>query len=220
MKLNKKTLIDLVAILGVALLAAAIAGLALFWNPAPPAKAPPHAALPPGTAPAGGDFTLQSSAGPVSLKDYRGKVVLLYFGYTYCPDICPTSLTATAQALTRLLPAELAQVQTIFVSVAPERDTPARLKDYAAFFHPSMIGVTGSPAEIAEVARRYGASYARQQLAGVSNYVVDHSALTYVVAPDGALAGNLPHVAPPDQVIAAIRKLLPSSATSKQGVQK
>lgn len=204
----------------IALLATASVGLALFWNPAPPAKAPPHAALPPGTAPSGGDFTLKSSAGPVSLKDYRGKVVLLYFGYTYCPDICPTSLTATAQALASLLPAELARVQTLFVSVDPERDTPERLKDYAAFFHPSMIGVTGSPAEIAEVARRYGASYARQQIAGVSNYVVDHSALTYVIAPDGALAGSLPHAAAPDRVVAEIRKHLSSSATSKQGAPK
>lgn len=220
MKPNKKTLIDLAAILGVALLATGIVGLALFWHPAPPAKAPPHAALPPGTAPAGGDFTLQSAAGPVSLKDYRGKVVLLYFGYTYCPDICPTSLAATAQALSSLAPAELARVQTIFVSVDPERDTPERLRDYAAFFHPSMIGVTGSPAEIAELARRYGASYARQQLAGASNYVVDHSALTYVVAPDGHLAGSLPHAAPPDKVVAEIRKQLASSATFNQGEMK
>ena len=103
-------------------------------------------ALPTTSAPTGGDFTLQSATGPVTLKDYRGKVVLLYFGYTYCPDICPTSLTATAQALGQLAPAELARVQTLFVSVDPERDTPARLKDYGAFFHPSIIGVTGTAA--------------------------------------------------------------------------
>jgi protein SCO1 len=200
----------------IAVLAAAIVGLALFWHPAPPpvSNKPPHAALPAGGTPAGGDFTLQSATGPVSLKDYRGKVALVYFGYTYCPDICPTSLAATAQALGQLAPAELARVQTIFISVDPERDTPARLKDYGAFFHPSIVGVTGTPAEIAEVAKRYGASYAKQQVAGASNYVVDHSALTYVVAPDGRLAGTLPHAAPPDQVVAAIRKSL---STSPQG---
>lgn len=195
----------------VTLLAAAIVGLVLFWNPAPPAKAPPHGALPSGTAPTGGDFTLQSASGPVSLTDHRGKVVLLYFGYTYCPDICPTSLTATAQGLAGLAPAELARVQMIFVSVDPDRDTPERLKDYAPFFHPSIIGVTGTKAQIDDVARRYGASYAKQEIAGVANYVVDHSALTYVIAPDGRLVGSLPHAASPQQVTAEIRKWLPQS---------
>jgi len=201
------------------LLAAASVGLALFWHPAAttgPLK-PPHSALPTTAAPTGGDFTLQSAAGPVSLRDYRGKVVLLYFGYTYCPDICPTSLTATAQALASLAPAELARVQTIFVSVDPERDTPERLKDYAPFFHPSIIGVTGTAAEIADVAKRYGASYAKQQFAGAASYVVDHSALTYVIAPDGRLVGSLPHAAPPAQVIAEIRKWL---TQSNQGEKK
>lgn len=194
----------------IALLAAAIVGLALFWNPAPPAGPlkPPHSALPAAVAPAGGDFTLQSASGPVSLKDYRGKLVLLYFGYTYCPDICPTSLAATAQGLNSLAPPELARVQTLFVSVDPERDTPQRLKEYAPFFHPSIIGITGTDAQIADVAKRYGASYARQQIAGVANYVVDHSALTYVIAPDGRLVGSLPHAAPPEQVAAEIRKWL------------
>ena len=207
--MSNRTLLVLIAAL-----AAAIIGLTLFWNPAPPAAKAPHAALPAGTAPAGGDFTLQSATGPVALKDFRGKVVLVYFGYTYCPDICPTSLTATAQALGQLAPGELARVQTIFISVDPERDTPARLKDYGAFFHPSIVGVTGTPAEVAEVAKRYGASYAKQQLAGAANYVVDHSALTYVVAPDGRLVGTLPHAAAPDAVVAEIRKWL---STSTQG---
>jgi protein SCO1/2 len=200
----------------VALVAATIVALALFWNPAPAGKAP-HTALPATTLPAGGDFTLQSATGPVSLKDHRGKVVLVYFGYTYCPDICPTSLSATAQALGKLEPAELARVQTIFVSVDPERDTPARLKDYGAFFHPSIVAVTGTPAQIEEVARRYGASYARQQVSGASNYVVDHSALTYVVAPDGRLVSTLPHAAPPNKVVAEIRKWL---STSTQGASQ
>jgi protein SCO1/2 len=194
----------------IAAIAATIAGIALFWNPAPPAAEAQ-------AAPPGGDFTLQSADGPVSLASYRGKVVLVYFGYTYCPDICPTSLTATAQALGRLTPAELARVQVIFVSVDPERDTPERLKDYGAFFHPAIVGVTGTPAAIAEVAKRYGASYAKQQLAESANYVVDHSALTYVVAPDGRLVGSLPHAAAPDRVVAEIRKWLP---TSNQGASQ
>lgn len=186
------------------LLVAAIVGVALFWHPVPD-KAP-HATLPAANTASGGDFTLQSAAGPLALKDYRGKVVLLYFGYTYCPDICPTALAATAQGLSALAPAELAQVQTIFISVDPERDTPARLKEYGAFFHPSILGATGTPLEVAEVARRYGASYARKEIAGASNYVVDHSSLTYIIAPDGRLVGTLPHAAPTAAVVAAVRQ--------------
>lgn len=197
------------------LLVVAIVGVALFWHPVPD-KAP-HATLPAANAASGGDFILQSAAGPLALTDYRGKVVLLYFGYTYCPDICPTALAATALGLSALAPAELAQVQTIFISVDPERDTPARLKEYAAFFHPSILGATGTPQEIAEVARRYGASYARQEIAGASSYVVDHSSLTYVIAPDGRLVGTLPHAAPAAAVVAAIRQQISplSSGASK-----
>ena len=205
-----------ILLLAIAALAATIAALALLWQPTPE-KTAPHAALPVATAPVGGDFTLQSAAGPVSLKDYRGKVVLVYFGYTYCPDICPTALTATAQALNSLSAGELARVQTLFVSVDPARDTPERLKDYAPFFHPSIIGITGTAAQIDDVARRYGASYAIQRIAGAANYVVDHSSLTYVVAADGRLVGSLPHAAPPEKVAAEIRKWL---SPSNQGASQ
>ncbi|MBU0751326.1 MAG: SCO family protein [Gammaproteobacteria bacterium] len=194
----------------IAVLVATIVALALLWNP-PASTTVPHTALPSATAPTGGNFTLQSASGPVSLTDYRGKLVLLYFGYTYCPDICPTALTATAQALNSLTPAELARVQTLFISVDPERDTPDRLKEYAPFFHPSIIGITGTASQIDDVARRYGASYAKQQLAGAANYVVDHTSLTYVVAPDGRLVGSLPHAAPPEKVAAEVRKWLSQS---------
>lgn len=141
------------------LLATLVIGLAIFWQPEIPERPLPKAALQ-----AAGDFTLQSAAGPVSLKDYRGKVVLIYFGYTYCPDVCPTSLAATAQGLALLKPEELAKVAMIFISVDPERDTPARLKDYAEFFHPSIVGVTGTPDKVADVAKRYGVFYARQKV--------------------------------------------------------
>ena len=109
----------LMAIAG--LLAALVLGLAFFWQPELPERPLPKAALA-----EGGDFTLQSADGPVSLKDFRGKVVLVYFGYTYCPDICPTSLAATAEGLKLLTPDELARVAMIFVSVDPKRDTPAQ----------------------------------------------------------------------------------------------
>ncbi len=186
------------------LLAALVLGLAFFWQPELPERPLPVAA-----APAGGDFTLQSAGGPVALQDFRGKVVLVYFGYTYCPDICPTSLAATAEGLKLLSPEELARVAVIFVSVDPERDTPARLKEYGEFFHPAIIGVTGSVDEVAAIARRYGVFYARQPVATAGGgYVVDHTSDTYVVAPDGRLDGKIPHAAPPEQVAAEIRKRL------------
>jgi protein SCO1/2 len=194
------------------LLAAAIIGLALFWHPVPAKHERELAAPPPG-----GNFHIDTAQGRVSLQDYRGKVVLLYFGYTFCPDICPTSLVATAAALKALTPAELARVQTIFISVDPKRDTVKQLAEYVRFFHPSIIGATGTAEQIAEIAQRYGVSYILQPPDAAGNYVVDHSGLTYLIAPDGRLTGSLPHAAAQDHILAAIRSLLPVTV---QGVSK
>ena len=202
--MSQRSLIALV----IALAATAI-GLALFWQPQM-ATAPGNPATP-----AGGDFVLASADGPFDTASLRGKVVLIYFGYTYCPDICPTSLSATSQALRQLMATELEQVNVVFVSVDPERDTPARLKDYVAFFHPNIIGVTGTADQISAAARRYGAIYARQDIGGATGYAVDHSAWTYVVAPDGHLAGQLAHGASVEQIVAAIRKSLPPPSPAK-----
>ncbi len=186
------------------LLAALVLGLAFFWHPELPERPLPMAA-----APAGGDFTLQSAGGPVALQNFRGKLVLVYFGYTYCPDICPTALAATAEGLKLLTPEELARVAVVFISVDPERDTPARLKEYAEFFHPAIIGVTGTPEELATIARRYGVFYARQSVETAGGgYVVDHTSDTYVVGVDGKLDGKIAHATPPEQVAAEIRKRL------------
>ena len=109
------------------------------------------------TAARGGDFTLTSADGPATLADQRGRVVLIYFGYASCPDICPTSLAFITAALRALTPAELERVRVVFISVDPARDTPEKLKQYAGHFHPNIIGVTGSPGTLADVATRYGA---------------------------------------------------------------
>lgn len=186
-----------------ACLAALVIGLALFWHPEPPTREIPVA-----RGPEGGDFTLTSADGPVSLTAYRGKVVLVYFGYTFCPDICPTSLTATAEGLKRLQPEELARVAVIFVSVDPERDTPMHLKEYAAFFHPAIVGVTGTAEEIAAVARRYGVFYARQKVDTAGGYVMDHTSDTYAVGPTGVLVGRIAHGSSPETVAGEIRKYL------------
>lgn len=186
------------------LLAVVLAGVALFWEPEMPERPIPRIQMA-----AGGDFSLQSAGGPVALQDFRGKLVLVYFGYTYCPDICPTSLAATAGGLNLLSPEELAKVAMIFISVDPKRDTPARLKEYAEFFHPAIVGATGTPENIAEIAKRYGVFYAEQQVETAGGgYVVDHSSDTFVVAPDGRLVAKIAHETPPDQVVVAIRKYL------------
>lgn len=195
----------------IAALAALLVWLLAFWEPVPPRpvlKVQPHERLQLATRPQGGDFTLQGARGKVALQDFRGKVMLLYFGYTYCPDVCPTSLALLAQALSSLTPEELARVQAIFVSVDPERDSVERLAEYAPFFHPAIVGATGTPAQIAAVAAQYGASYAKQPPNADGLYAVDHSSLTSVIDPEGRLVASLPHGSSPQQIVDAIRPLL------------
>ena len=177
------------------LLAAALAGC------------PEQRVEPPG-APRGGDFVLRSADGMVGTQALRGKVLLIYFGYTHCPDVCPASLAAGALALNTLSPGERGKVRLIMVSVDPERDTPARLKEYAAYFHPEMIGVTGSAEEIAAVARAFGAGYIRPPARPDGSYAVDHTTRTYVVAPDGRLAASLELNAPANKYLETVRGLL------------
>lgn len=191
-----------------ALLLALILWAAIYWQPAPD-----EAPLP-GTfaaRPVGGNFTLDGPGGTVSLHDFAGKLVLLQFGYTYCPDICPTSLTIVADALGRLSPAEQGRVQPLFVSVDPARDSVARLVEYTRFFHPAIIGLTGPEVRLQEIAGRYGAVFARQDQTSASSYVIDHTALTYLIDGRGRLVASLPHATPPDQLLAEIRKILSSN---------
>lgn len=157
----------------------------------------------------GGDFILNSSQGEFSLKQLRGKVVLLYFGYTKCPDVCPTSLATIAQALNELGEDELESVQAVFVSVDPKRDSFQVLDEYVSYFHPNIVGVTGSEREIAEIAKRYGVQYEEVALEGSSfGYAVNHSAKTYLITPEGELRFMFPHETPSFVILEAIRYLL------------
>jgi protein SCO1/2 len=158
--------------------------------------------------PAGGDFVLQSAAGPVDTKALRGNVLLIYFGYVNCPDICPVSMAAGAAALNALTPAERAKTRMIMISVDPERDTPAKLKDYVAYFHPAMIGAVGTAAETAVIAKSFGVGYVRQPTRPDGGYAVDHSSQTFVIGPDGKVAELLPMGVPTGKVVATVRKLL------------
>ena len=156
--------------------------------------------------PTGGDFTLNTVSGPVSLNDFKGKVVLIYFGYTMCPDICPTNLAMMSNAFSQMNENDLSQVQGIFVSVDPQRDTLKKLLEYTQYFHQSIMGMTSTPEVIRELADRYGAAYQKVVQESVANYAVDHSSETYVIDPKGNLVERLPHAAPPADILAAIRK--------------
>ncbi|WP_374328346.1 SCO family protein [Azonexus sp.] len=187
-----------------AALAALILGLLLFWHPDPGGRP----ATPPNPLPAGGDFSLQGAAGPVALHDYAGRLVIVYFGYTFCPDICPTTLNALVEAKALLTPEERQKLAVLFVSLDPQRDTPAHLKTYLEFFDPDFAGVTGEASQIAEIAARYGVIYKLQPPGEGGNYAVDHSAETFLVGPDGRLRARLAHGTPPAQMAALIRQYL------------
>lgn len=216
----------LIPLLLIAALAALLVWLVALWptgfRPSAPdgsstdpefAATAAHRQLGLAATPTGGDFRLTGATGPLALADLRGKVVLLYFGYTWCPDICPTNLALIALALRGLTPTELAGVQAVFVSVDPARDTAARLAEYTAYFHPQVLGVTGSEAEVARVAARYGAAYARSEQAdSAMGYAVDHSAHTYVIDPAGRLVETLDHATPADAIQAVIRRHLPAGS--------
>lgn len=190
----------------VILLAALLAGVAIFWKPEWS-----HSGSTASPLPAGGDFTVNSADGPVSLKDFRGRWTLLYFGYTFCPDICPTSLAATARALSQLSAEEREKVAVLFVSVDPERDTPGHLKEYARFFDENMLGATAAPEVLAEIARRYGVFYARAKVETAGGgYVVDHTADTFVIDPAGRLVGKLVHGTAPAEIAASLRQSMNS----------
>ena len=134
----------------------------------------------------GGNFTLVSKDGEVSLADFKGKVVLLFFGYTFCPDVCPTELAKMRVAFNDLSSSEIEQVAGIFVSVDTNRDTPEKASAYAAFFHDKIVGLTGTGEQVSEVAKLYFVGYQKVEAGGsAAGYTVDHTATTYLIGRDG-----------------------------------
>lgn len=157
----------------------------------------------------GGDFTLQGIEGSTSLQDFRGKVVMLYIGYASCPDVCPTSLAVMSQSMKNLTAEESSQVQPIFISVDPDRDTPERLTEYSQFFHPSMIGLSGSRENLDQVVKQYGAFYRMVELKdSAMGYAVDHSSRIYLINRQGALKDTLMHGTMPTELTERLRELL------------
>ena len=158
----------------------------------------------------GGPFTLTSHEGrTVSNSDFDGRYRLIYFGYSYCPDICPVDLQQLAQGLRlfeRQSPDRASRVQPIFISIDPERDTPAVLDDYVAAFHPRLIGLTGTPEQIKDVARSYGVYFAKAGEPGAENYLMDHSRVAMLFGPQEEPIAIVPHDQGADAVAAELAR--------------
>ncbi len=158
--------------------------------------------------PPGGDFTLDSNQGKVSLSDYDGRVRMLYFGYTFCPDVCPGSLQRIGAAFKKLSPEELTKVQGMLISVDPDRDTLQKLEDYTKYFHPQIVGVTGTKAEIDEIAKRYDVEYRKAEGSTPESYLVDHTGYIFVLDKKGKIRDYLPHAVKIERAVQVIRTLI------------
>jgi protein SCO1/2 len=145
----------------------------------------------------GGPFSLTDQDGRAATeRDFAGRYRIMYFGFTHCPDVCPLDLAVIGQALRRFEksePARAARVVPIFVSVDPERDTPPVLKEYVAAFHPRLVGLTGTPRQVAEMVKRYGAYGARGERTEAGGYLVDHSRIAELIGPSGEPIALLPY---------------------------
>jgi protein SCO1/2 len=154
------------------------------------------------------DFSLTSHTGQnVRLSDFRGKLSLLYFGYTFCPDVCPATLSEVSGAMD-ILGEDASDVQFIMVSVDPERDTPAKLAEYVSHFNPSFLGVTGTPDQIAEIATMYGIFFEKNEGSIATGYLIDHTATITVVDQDGHVKLIFPFGTPASDMAADLEYLL------------
>lgn len=145
-----------------------------------------------------------------TLADFKGRVVMLYFGFVQCPDVCPTALTRAATVMERL-GAQAADLQVVFVTVDPERDTPALLREYMAAFHPSFLALTGNAEQIAQTAKDFRAFY--KKVPTGSSYTMDHTALSYLFDRQGRIRVALRHEQTADDYTADIRALLDAPAS-------
>lgn len=161
------------------------------------------------TAAIGGPFTLVDQDGrTVTEMDFRGRWMLIYFGYTFCPDVCPTSLSVAAAAIDKLPPKDRDLVVPTFITVDPGRDTPAVMKDYVAAFHPAMVGLTGSDEQVAAAKKAFKVYGAKAKGGDATDYTVDHSSILYLIGPDGRFVQHFPHGTTADELAVALQKHL------------
>jgi len=157
----------------------------------------------------GGHFTLIDQEGrAVTDADFHGRWVLLYFGYTHCPDVCPTAVNAIAEALDELGPMRK-ELQALFITLDPERDTPVVLKDYTSAFHAGILGLTGTPEQVGTVAGEYRISYEKHAItenSDYSDYSIDHTSVIFLVDPQGRPVSMFSHEVAPDQLAQRLRE--------------
>jgi len=155
---------------------------------------------------------LLSPEGEYQLFKPDGQLRILYFGYTHCPDVCPTSLSVLATALYKIKPEQVAKIKPVFITVDPKRDTPKKMAEFAAYFHPKLIGLTGEKSNIDQLGQQLGVLYKYVQMKdSAMEYAVDHSSYFYLVSNDGRLLKKIPHTYEPQPIIDAINEIFKSS---------
>jgi protein SCO1/2 len=158
-----------------------------------------------GAVSVGGPFSLVDHTGKaVTEQSYRGKWMLVYFGYTFCPDVCPTELQSVASALDLLGP-DADKVVPLFITIDPERDTAAALAEYVKLFDTRLVGLTGSEAQIAAVARAYRVYYAKAATKDSGSYLMDHSSFLYLMGPDGGFRALFHQGMTPEELAKGLR---------------
>lgn len=153
--------------------------------------------------------SLYDGAGnPRNFTEFKGKVVLVFFGYTSCPDICPGSLRKYASLYESLPEDDAKRLQVIFISVDPERDYPERTDTFVKWFHPDFLGLSGTSEQIADIAGQFKVIYSKQAVEGSMDYVIDHSSNAYLIDPKGQLRLVIPESANSEWIVSDLRKLL------------
>ena len=153
------------------------------------------------------DFTLTGGSGDVSLSDFRGKLVLIYFGYTFCPDICPATLGNVNQAL-KQIGSKAEDIQLIMISLDPQRDTPEKLEQYVAHFNPTFIGITGTQEQVDTVTSLYGIFYEKKEGSEATSYLIDHTATLMVIDREGYLKLVFPFGVTADEIADDLKYML------------
>ena len=190
------------------LLAGALAAV-LFFSPASQTTTSSETPVVSGKALVGGPFSLTDMTGKrVTDQDFLGHPMLVFFGYTHCPDICPSGLQVISAALDKLGP-KGQNVTPVFITLDGERDTPAKMADYVKSFHPRLVGLTGTPQEIAAAAKAYRVFYQKiSDEKSPGDYTFDHAAIIYLMGPDGKFITHIPHTTDVDQVVTVLNKSL------------
>ncbi len=161
----------------------------------------------------GGSFSLVDQTGrPVTEADFAGRAMLVYFGYTYCPDVCPTGLATMMAAYDQLSPGEQAEVAPVFITVDPERDDVKAMASYVALFHPALIGLTGTKEEVDAAASAFRVYHRKAESGTASDYLVDHSTFTYLMNGRNEYVTHFGHGVGPDEMAKGIEKALAEGA--------